>query len=381
VSGPFTMIPFNRADISETSLAYLAEAIQLGHISGNGPFTHKCERLLEQTTGVPRALLTTSCTHALEMAALLLDIQPGDRVIVPAFTFVSTINAFVLRGAQPVFADIIPETLNIDEAVVGEIIDEATAAVLAVHYGGVACNMSELQTLCRSYGASLVEDNAHGLFGAYQNRALGTFGCLATLSFHETKNYTCGEGGALLINDQRLVDRAEILREKGTNRAQFFRGVVDKYTWMDLGSSYIPSDMLAAILLGQLQSRDTIQQRRRTIWNLYDHSLRAWATDNGVRQPTIPSDCDQSYHLYYLILPTSDHRDSFIHHMRERGVMCVFHYVPLNTSPMGLRHGGAIGQCPVAEDLSARLVRLPFFTSLQLEEQERVITAVLEYGC
>jgi dTDP-4-amino-4,6-dideoxygalactose transaminase len=260
--------------------------------------------LLEQALNVPKALLTPSCTHALEMAALLLNIQPGDEVIAPSFTFVSTVNAFVLRGARPIFCDVRADTLNMDESRLEALITPRTKAILAVHYAGVGCEMSAILDIADRHGIPVVEDNAHGLFGKYKSRWLGTFGCLATQSFHETKNITCGEGGALLINDPRLIERAEIIREKGTDRSKFFRGQVDKYSWVDIGSSYLMSDLLAAFLYAQLEVWPSIQARRKCIWQYYDENLEGWAAKNGVRQPIIPTDCDQSYHMYYVLLPS-----------------------------------------------------------------------------
>jgi dTDP-4-amino-4,6-dideoxygalactose transaminase len=312
------------------------------------------------------------------MAALLLDIRAGDDVIVPDFTFVSTINAFVLRGARPVFVDIRPDTLNLDERVLESKITPRTRAIVPVHYAGVACEMASIGELAAARGIPVVEDNAHGLFGRYRGRYLGTFGALATQSFHETKNFTAGEGGALLINDEALVDRAEIVREKGTNRSRFFRGMVDKYTWVDLGSSYLPSDLLAAILCAQLEARDEIQSARRAIWERYDVALRDWAQRFCVRQPVVPEHCEQTYHMYYLLLPTLDARGRLIAHLRSRGIASAFHYLPLHLSERGRRFGGAAGDCPVSERVSDQLLRLPFYTSMSEGEQSAVIEAVLD---
>lgn len=370
-------IPFNRAGLTGGELRAIAKAVAGGHISGNGPFTRRCEGLLEKSLGVGRALLTTSCTHALEMAALLLEIRPGDEVILPSFTFVSTANAFVLRGARPIFCDIRPDTLNLDERRLPSLISRRTKAIVVVHYGGVGCEMDAILPLAEKRGIPVVEDNAHGLFGKYRGRFLGTFGSLAALSFHETKNFTCGEGGALLINDPRHIERAEVLREKGTNRSRFFRGEVDKYTWLDLGSSYIPSDMLAAFLHAQLSKRREIQCRRRRVWNSYHRRLRGWAEENRVRLPAIPGDRQQSFHLFYLILPTAGARDRLIAHLRKRSIHSVFHYLPLHLSAMGKRFGGRRGDCPVTEDLSGRLLRLPFFNDLTEAELRRICDAVV----
>jgi len=372
-------VPFNRPSLVGTEYRYIAQALENGHISGDGAFTRRCHALLEQTLGVERALLTTSCTHALEMSALLLDAKSDDEVIVPSFTFVSTINAFVLRGARPVFADIRPDTLNIDEAQLETLITPRTRAILVVHYAGVSCEMDEILEIAGRHGIAVIEDNAHGLFGKYRGRTLGSLGRLATLSFHETKNITCGEGGALLINAPELVERAEIIREKGTNRAQFFRGQVDKYTWVDVGSSYLPSDLLAAYLLAQLESAESIQERRKAIWQTYARELGEWAAANAIRLPIVPEHCEQPFHMFYLLLPSLEERQRFIEHMREAGILSVFHYQPLHLSRMGRRYGGKPGDCPVTEDLSDRLVRLPFYTSLSTQDQALVIKTVTSF--
>jgi len=369
-------IPFNRPCLAGRELAYMADAVRSGHASGDGPYTKKCHALLEQLLGVPKVLLTTSCTHALDMAALLLEIGPGDEVIVPSFTFVSTVNAFVLRGARPVFADIRPDTLNLDESRLEALITPRTRAIAVVHYAGVGCEMDTILEIANRYRVAVVEDNAHGLFGRYRGRYLGTFGCLATQSFHETKNLTCGEGGALLINDPQYIDRAEIVREKGTNRSRFFRGQVDKYTWVDIGSSYLPSDILAAFLYAQLEERERIQARRRHIWEFYARELRDWAEDHGVRLPVVPPHCEQPYHLFYLLLPSLEARTRLIAHLKARGILAVFHYLPLHLSPMGQRFGGKPGDCPVTEDVSDRLLRLPFYNDLTDEELAEVVEAI-----
>jgi dTDP-4-amino-4,6-dideoxygalactose transaminase len=359
----------------------MAQAVADGHISGAGRFTRECEQLLSDILGAGRVLLTTSCTHALEMSALLLNISSGDEVILPAFTFVSTVNAFVLRGAAPVFCDIRADTLNLDESLVESAITPKTKSIVAVHYAGVGCEMDILCCISSAHSIELVEDNAHGLFGVYRGRTLGTFGSLATQSFHETKNITCGEGGALVINRPDLVDRAEVLREKGTNRSRYFRGLVDKYTWVDIGSSYVMSDLLAAFLLAQLEQRAAIQKRRREAWLGYDDGLRDWAHNEGVRQPIIPSHCEQSYHMYYLLMPSAENRSRFIEHMRERGILSVFHYLPLHLSPMGLRYGGMAGQCPVAENVADRLVRIPLYNDLSEPDHAAVLEAATAYRC
>lgn len=372
-------IPFNRSSLRGRELEYIFQTIFIGQIAGDQTFSKKCQALLERTLGVRRALVTTSCTHALEMAALLLDLKPGDEVIVPSFTFVSTINAFVLRGARPVFCDIRPDTLNLDEAKLEALITPKTKAIVPVHYAGVGCEMDAIMEIARRHGVAVVEDNAHGLFGKYKGRLLGTFGCLATQSFHETKNITCGEGGALLINDERFIDRAEILREKGTDRSRFFRGQVDKYSWVDIGSSYLMSDVLAAFLFAQLEVWQDIQQDRQRIWHAYHEELAGWCRASGVRQPVVPPHCEQAWHMYYLLLPSPQARTALIAHLTARGILAVFHYVPLHLSDMGRRFGGRQGDCPVTEQASDRLLRLPFFNSMTVAEQARVVAAVREF--
>ena len=374
-------IPFNRPALAGGEFNNMAAALDRLHISGDGGFSKACHAHLEQLLGCPRALLTTSCTHALEMAALLLDVGPGDEVIVPSFTFVSTANAFALRGATIVFADVRPDTLNLDERQLEALITPRTKAVVVVHYAGVACDMDAIGAVCDRHGVAVVEDNAHGLFGAYRGRPLGTLGRLATLSFHETKNVTCGEGGALIVNDPALVDRAEIIREKGTNRAAFFRGQVDKYTWTDVGSSYLPSDLLAAFLLTQLEQAPQSQAKRAAVWDRYHAGLADWAERAGARRPVVPAECGQAFHLYHLLLPTTEARDGLIAHLGRRGIHAVFHYQPLHASPVGRRYGGRPGLCPVSEDVSGRLVRLPFFTALSASDQDRVIDGVQAFAC
>jgi dTDP-4-amino-4,6-dideoxygalactose transaminase len=373
-------IPFNRASFAGNEQAYVAQAVANGHISGDGPFTRKCHLFLEQELGVCKVLLTTSCTHALEMAALLLDIEPGDEVIVPSFTFVSTINAFVLRGARPVFIDIRPDTLNLDEAQLEGLITPRTKAIVPVHYAGVGCEMDAILEIAGRHGVAVVEDNAHGLFGKYRGKYLGAFGCLATQSFHETKNFTCGEGGALLINDPQYVERAEIIREKGTNRSRFFRGQVDKYTWVDIGSSYLPSDILAAFLYAQLEAQEDVQAKRRRVWEYYREHLQVWAKDHGVKLPIVPGHCEQPFHMFYLLLPSLQEREALIAHLKARGILSVFHYLPLHLSGMGQGFGGKKGDCPVTEDVSDRLLRLPFYNSLTEADQERVVGAIREFA-
>ena len=372
-------IDFNRPTIVGKELYYISEAIHNGYSAGDAVFTKKCHAYLQEALNVPRVLLTTSCTHALEMTALLLDIKPGDEVIVPSFTFVSTANAYVLRGAKPVFCDIRPDTLNMDETKLEELITENTRAIIPVHYAGVGCEMDKIGEIARRYNIPIVEDNAHGLFGKYKGRYLGTFGAFATQSFHETKNFICGEGGAILINDPAYIERAEIIREKGTNRNRFFRGQVDKYTWVDIGSSFLPSDMLAAFLYAQLEAKDEIQSKRKRIWEFYAQHLAGWAEENKVQTPFIPNYCEQSYHMFYMLLPTLEDRQAFINHLKSKSILSVFHYLPLHLSDMGKQFGGKKGDCPVTEDVSDRLVRLPFFNDLNEVDQLKVVDAILEF--
>jgi len=372
-------IPFNKPCFEGKELVYIAEAIDNGHISGDGQFTRQCHAFFEAELGVKKAFLTTSCTHALEMAAILLGIKAGDEVIVPSFTFVSTVNAFVLHQARPVFIDIREDTLNMDEARLEDLITPRTKAILPVHYAGVGCEMDTILETAKQYNVEVVEDNAHGLLGKYKGKFLGTFGCMSTLSFHETKNFTCGEGGALLINDPRYIERAEVIREKGTNRSRFFRGEVDKYSWIDIGSSYLPSDMLAGFLYAQLEAGKHIQQHRQRVWEYYYARLKEWAKAHGVRLPVIPEHCEHPYHMFYMIMPSYEDRQAFIAHLKSRSILSVFHYLPLHLSEMGVRLGAKKGDCPVTEDISDRLVRLPFYNELTEAEQEIIVEAIFSF--
>lgn len=369
-------IPFNRLDIQGKEIDHISRAIKIGHVSGDGPFTHLCSDFLEKKLGVKKALLTPSCTHALEMAAILLNISPGDEVIVPSFTFVSTVNAFVLRGAKPVFIDIRADTMNIDEQQLEKLITKKTKAVIPVHYAGVGCEMDAIMKIAERHGILVIEDNAHGLFGKYKGRYLGTFAAMSAQSFHETKNFSCGEGGALLINDKRYIARAEIIREKGTNRKEFFRGQVDKYTWVDIGSSYVLSDILAAFLYGQLEQIKNIQSKRKRTWDYYYENLYAWAKENNVKLPVIPEHCDQAYHMFYLLMPSLEQRQILIARLKLRKILSVFHYAPLHLSDMGQRYGFKKGDLPVTEKISDGLLRLPFYTDLSEEDQETVVSAI-----
>ena len=372
-------IPFNQPFAVGKEFEYIRQSIQNVHTCGDGPFTKECHAFLEQTLGVSKALLTTSCTHALEMAALLLNLQPGDEVIVPSFTFVSTVNAFVLRGAYPVFCDIRPDTLNLDENKLEKLITPRTKAIVPVHYAGVGCEMDAIMEIAGRYSIAVVEDNAHGLFGKYKGKYLGTFGCFATQSFHETKNFNCGEGGALLINDPQYTERAEIIREKGTNRSRFYRGQVDKYTWVDLGSSYLPSDMLAAYLYAQLEVHEQIQAKRQQVWEYYHEHLQDWAQEHDIRFPIVPDHCEQAYHMFYVLMPSLEKRQALIAHLKAQDIISAFHYLPLHLSDMGQKFGGKQGDCPVTEDVSDRLLRLPFYNDLTEADLARVVAAICEF--
>lgn len=374
-----TIVDFNKPCIVGKEYEYIADSIREAHISGDGKYSKLCHSLLEKELGVKRVLTTPSCSHALEMTALLLDIKPGDEVIIPDFTFVSTVNAFVLRGATPVFIDIRSDTLNMDETRLEELITEKTRAIVPVHYAGIACEMDTIMSIANRHGIPVVEDNAHGLFGKYKNRWLGTIGCMATQSFHETKNFTCGEGGAILINDPALIEKAEIIREKGTNRSRFFRGQVDKYTWVSVGSSYLLSDILAGFLYAQLEVWQEIQAKRKWIWQTYHSELAAWAKSKGVVTPSVPEGIDPSWHIYYLLLPDLEQRQAMITHLKDAGVNSVFHYLPLHLSEKGREYGGKPGDMPVTESVSDRLVRLPLYYDMGELEMEQVLNAVTSF--
>ncbi|HEX8166307.1 MAG TPA: dTDP-4-amino-4,6-dideoxygalactose transaminase [Beijerinckiaceae bacterium] len=353
-------IPFNRPTLAGKELDYVREAVERGQLAGDGAFTERCQQRLAQEIGAKAVLLTHSCTAALEMAALLLDIGPGDEAIMPSFTFVSTANAVVLRGGVPVFVDIRPDTLNIDESLVEDAVTAHTKAIFPVHYAGVPAEMDAIGAVARRHGLAVVEDAAQALGSTYRGRTAGSLGTLAAFSFHETKNVISGEGGCLAINDPALVERAEIVREKGTNRKRFFRGEVDKYTWVDVGSSFLPGELIASFLYGQLEASDAIRADRHASWTAYDAALRPFR-DRGVRTPAVPPHCRHNAHLYYLILPAAETREALIAAMKADGIMTPFHYVPLHASPAGRRLGRAAGGLPVTEDLSARLVRLPLY--------------------
>jgi dTDP-4-amino-4,6-dideoxygalactose transaminase len=376
---PEDRIPFNRPVLTGRELEYVRQAVDGMHTSGDGPFTARCARLLESEIGAERVILTPSCTDALEMCALLLDVGPADEVILPSFAFVSTASAFALRGARPVFVDVREDTLNLDESKIEERVTSRTRVIVALHYAGVACAMDPIRACADRRGVAVVEDNAHGLFGRYRGRPLGSLGALGALSFHETKNLTCGEGGALVLNDPALVPRAEIVRDKGTNRQQLFRGQVDRYTWVDLGSSFVLSDLLAAFLWAQLESRREIAARRAERWQAYDAALRGWIERYGVSLPCVPAECEPTHHLFHMLLPTREERDALLAHLKRDAIDAVFHYSPLHLSPMGRAAGGRPGDCPVAERTSDRLVRLPLYNDLAPRDQERVVDSIRRF--
>lgn len=375
-----SVIPFNRACLTGREEQHLRAAMAEGRFEGDGPFTRRAGALLTEMLDARRVLLTTSCTHALELSALLLDLEPGDEVIMPSFTFVSTATAVVLRGAVPVFVDCRPDTLNLDERLVEAAVTGRTKAIIVVHYAGVSAQMDVIVQIAQRNGLAVVEDNAHGLGASFHGRRLGSFGVLSTLSFHATKNIQCGEGGALVVNDERLADRAEIIREKGTDRSRFFRGLVDKYRWVDVGSSYLPSDLLAAFLTAQLEAIDDIQARRHRIWSAYHERLAGWAAEHGVVLPTVPEGCRHSAHLYYVLLPDLDARRRMMSHLAGHGVGAAFHYQPLHTAPAGLRYGRpGPGGCRLTEEVADRLLRLPLYADLSEAELDRVVVAATTF--
>lgn len=358
-------VPFNKPYMTGKELWFISQAHANGHLAGDGEFTRLCNGWLEKRVGCGKALLTHSCTAALEMAAILAELQPGDEVIMPSYTFVSTANAFVLRGAVPVFVDIRHDTLNIDETRIEEAITEKTKAIVAVHYAGVACEMDTIMEIAGRHGLLVIEDDAQGMGSSYKERPLGSIGHLATVSFHETKNIISGEGGALLVNSPRFIERAEMIREKGTNRSQFFRGMVDKYSWVDIGSSYLPSELIAAFLWAQIEEADAITQRRLAIWNTYHQWLASLEEKGKIRRPVIPNDCKHNAHMYYLLLPSLELRTDFIDSLKEEGISAVFHYVPLHDSPMGKKYGRTSGDLTNTRELSERLVRLPLWLGIE----------------
>ncbi len=372
-------IPFNNPLVTGRELEYVRAALSSKHIAGDGPFTKQCQAWLQQLIGCQSTLLTHSCTAALEMAALLADVQPGDEVILPSYTFVSTANAFVLRGAVPVFVDIRPDTLNLDETKVEAAITEKTKVIVPVHYAGVSCEMDTLSAIADTYNLLVVEDAAQGITSSYKGRPVGSLGHLAAFSFHETKNVVCGEGGALAINNASLKERAEILREKGTNRSKFFRGEVDKYTWVDVGSSFLPSDILAAVLLAQFEQSDYIMHQRMAIWNLYHQAFADLEQQGKLRRPIVPAECQHNAHLYYLLVEDLKVRTELLAYLKQREIKSTFHYVPLHSSPAGMKYGRVSGTMTFTEDLSDRIARLPLGAAMTLAEAKQVIEAVLDF--
>jgi len=370
-------IPFNRPHVVGEEFAYIQEAISQGKLSGNGVFADRCARWLERRTGASRAFMTPSCTAALEMSATLAGIEPGDEVIMPSFTFVSTANAFVGRGGVPVFVDVRPDTLSVSAAAVEAAVTPRTKAVVVVHYAGVGCEMDEIMAVARTHGLLVIEDAAHALLARYRGRELGGIAQLGTLSFHETKNIHCGEGGALLVNDPALVQRAEIVQEKGTNRARFFRGEVDKYTWVDTGSSHLTSEVATAFLWAQLERAEELTSGRLAIWEAYHEAFEPLEAEGLARRPVIPDEADHNGHMYHLLLPEAELQMPVIEALKRDGVHAVFHYVPLHSSPAGRRYGRANGELTVTDDVSARIVRLPLWYGLTDDEVERVIRGVV----
>jgi dTDP-4-amino-4,6-dideoxygalactose transaminase len=372
-------IPFNKPFIAGKELYYIARAVALGNIGGDGHFTQQCCRFLEERFGIHKVLMVPSCTAALEMAALLCGLEPGDEVILPSFTFVSTANAVVRLGARPVFVDVRPDTLNLDASLIEEAITPRTRAIFPVHYAGLACEMDRILTIAHKHGLRVVEDAAQAVNSWYDGRALGTLGDLGTYSFHETKNYICGEGGALCINDPALFERAEILRDKGTNRRQFFRGQVDKYTWVDVGSSYVPSEICCAFLYGQLEMLDAITRRREAIFQFYQRHLEPLQKEGLLQLPHFLDGCTGNCHLFYILLSDAAARDGLMHYLHRLGIHAVFHYVPLHSSPMGAKFGYRAEDLPVTEDISARLLRLPLYYEITEQEQAEVVRRITEY--
>ena len=374
------MIHFNQTPYIGTELEYIREAVVDNHkICGDGEFTKRCSAWMEEKTGANKVLLTTSCTHATEMAAILTDIRPGDEVIMPAYTFVSTADAFVMRGAKAVFVDIRPDTMNIDEKLIENAITPRTKAIVPVHYAGVGCEMDTIMDIAKRHNLYVIEDAAQGIMSTYKGKPLGTFGIYGCFSFHETKNYSMGEGGALLINDGGDVELAEIIREKGTNRSKFFRGQIDKYTWVEAGSSYLPSDMNAAYLWAQLEVADKILENRMESWNAYNMAFKELADKGFVELPYIPAECEHNAHMFYLKTKDLEERTALISHMKENDILAVFHYVPLHTAPAGLKYGEFVGEDKYTTSESERLVRLPLYYNLKKEDRDKVIGCVLDF--
>lgn len=372
-------IPFNKPPYIGKESEYVLDAVNKGHISGDGEYTKKCAERLEELSGTKRALLTTSCTHATEMAALLSDIKPGDEVIMPSYTFVSTADAFVLRGATPVFVDIRPDTMNIDETLIEDAITSKTKAIVPVHYAGVGCEMDTIMDIARRHNLTVIEDAAQAIASTYKGKALGTFGDFGCYSFHETKNISMGEGGALLIQNEDMIEPAEIIREKGTNRAKFFRGQIDKYTWVNYGSSYLPSDMNAAYLWAQLENIDIIQKKRLSVWNRYKEGLSELEKKEYIEFGMIPDECTNNAHMFYIKVSDLETRTELISYLKEKGIMAVFHYVPLHSAPAGRKFGRFNGEDRYTTKESERLMRLPLFYSITEEEVEYIIDKLKAY--
>ena len=372
-------IPFNKPYLTGKELDYMQESTKSGNIVGDAEYTNRCESLMEQTFNAKKILLTNSCTDALEMASLMIGLEPEDEVIVPSYTFVSTANAFVLRGAKPIFVDIREDTLNLDETKIEAKITDKTRAIFPVHYAGVACEMDAIMDIAKRHALFVVEDAAQGVNAKYDERYLGTIGDLGTYSFHGTKNYICGEGGAIVINRDDFIEKAEIIREKGTNRSKFLRGEIDKYTWVDIGSSYLLSDILAAFLYAQLENLEDINKKRKDIFDFYYKSLKELEEAGKLRLPIIPDNCQTNYHLFYILLPSEEKRNSLMEKLKNAGIQAVFHYIPLHTSPIGINFGYREGDLPVTESISGRLLRLPFYTHLEREEQEIVIATLKRF--
>lgn len=373
------MIHFNVPPVVGNELQYMEEAIKNRKICGDGIFTKKCSAWMEEKTGTAKALLTTSCTHAIEMSAILSNIQPGDEVIMPSYTFVSTADAFVLRGAKVIFVDIRPETMNIDERLIEEAVTERTKAIVPVHYAGVACKMDEICDIAKRHNLFVIEDAAQGVMSFYKGRPLGTLGDYGCYSFHETKNYSMGEGGALLIKDPKNIERAEIIREKGTNRSKFFRGQIDKYTWMDAGSSYLPSDLNAAYLWAQLEKAEEILNDRMASWNLYNQLLKALEEEGYIRLPEIPEECTHNAHMFYIKTKDLEERQNLISFLKAKGVGAVFHYIPLHSAPAGKKYGEFFGKDIYTTSESERLLRLPLYYKLSNDSIEKIVEAIKEF--
>lgn len=369
-------IPYNKPFLTGKELDFIKDAHARGQVAGDGHYTKACENLLEQKVGAAKALLVHSCTAALEMSAMLLDLSPGDEVIMPSYTFVSTANAFALRGVIPVFADIKPETFNLDETTISSLITEKTKAIVPVHYAGVSCEMDSIMEIAGEHNLVVVEDVAQGLGASYCGSNLGTIGNLGTLSFHETKNIISGEGGALLINDLELIHKAEIIREKGTNRSSFFRGEVDKYTWIELGSSYLPGEIIAAFLFAQLSQMNRIYHQRLKLWNCYHTLLQPLEEEGLLKRPVIPEGCEHNGHIYYIVLPSEDYRDAIMDHLNQNGIQGIFHYVPLHSSPAGMKFGEVREQLPVTEEYSKRLLRLPLWVELEESVISKIVNQI-----